>query len=222
MQTVLKAASILLVAALCPNPAAARPGQGPAPAPSPDLPPLSMQAGPDDSLYRRAREALNRDEYARAAQVFSTLRTRYPRSEYAPDAYYWEAYARYRIGDLSSLRTALDLLERQARLRPSSSASTRSSGDAAALENRVLGELARQGDAAAARRLTVVASGAVAPTPPTATTPPVPAIAPTPPVPGGRGVGQRADTRCRDEDDLQISALNSVMQMESERAIPIL
>ncbi|MGQ0701930.1 MAG: HEAT repeat domain-containing protein, partial [Gemmatimonadales bacterium] len=42
------------------------------------------------------------------------------------------------------------------------------------------------------------------------------------PVPGGRGVGQRADTRCRDEDDLQISALNSVMQMESERAIPIL
>ena len=181
--------------------------------------PLQQQSGPADSVYRLAREALNRNEYSRAAGLFNTLRQRYPRSEYAPDAYYWEAYARYRIGGMQPLRTALALLEEQARARPE--ASTRTAGDAAALENRILGELARLGDSNAARRVTVAAQSAAAP--PMPPEPVSPAVPPTPgaaPAPPSRSRG--GDPRCRDEDDLQSSALNAVLQMNSERAVPIL
>ncbi len=175
-------------------------------------PPLisAAQNGPADSLYRVAREALNRNEYGRAADLFSTLRRRYPRSDYAGDAHYWEAYARYRMGGTDQLRTSLALLEEQGRTYPD--ASTKSGGDADALQTRVLGELARQGDANAARRIAVVASGA-----PVAAGAPM--VAPVAPV---AVVGVSRSSRCEGEDDLQASALNAVLQMDSERAIPIL
>jgi HEAT repeat protein len=47
---------------------------------------------PADSLYRAARDALNRNDYTRAADLFRKLRDSYPKSQY-PDAYYWEAFA---------------------------------------------------------------------------------------------------------------------------------
>ena len=56
------------------------------------------QEDPADSLYRVAREALNRGEYRRAAQVFNEVTRRYPQSRYAQDCAYWEAFSRYRIG----------------------------------------------------------------------------------------------------------------------------
>ena len=37
-------------------------------------------ADPADSLYRLAREALNRDDYRRAAALFAELTERFPRS----------------------------------------------------------------------------------------------------------------------------------------------
>jgi TolA-binding protein len=54
-------------------------------------PPPATQSGPADSLYRLAREALNRNDYSRAAETFENLRRRFPRSDYAGDSYYWEA-----------------------------------------------------------------------------------------------------------------------------------
>jgi len=181
-------------------------------------PPLPLgQSGPADSVYRIAREALNRNEYGRAADLFSTLRRRYARSDYTGDAYYWEAYARYRMGGTDQLRTALSLLEEQGRT--SADASTRSGGDAEALQTRVLGELARLGDASAARRIAAVANGApVAPAAPVAPGAPVASVAPVAPV----AVSIGRSGRCEGEDDLQASALNAVLQMDSERAIPIL
>jgi TolA-binding protein len=213
-------------AALPPIPAAAPHGTPPLPriAVSPwlaEVPPLprSQQGGPADSVYRIAREALNRNEYGRAAEFFNTLRRRYPRSDYAADAYYWEGYARYRIGSLESLKAGLALLDEQARSRPE--APTRKGGDAASLETRILGELARLGDSNAARRLALAAEGAGGPpTPPTAIAPPTPPFPADVPSPPSSRLGR--DSRCSDEDDLQVSALNAVMQMNSERAIPIL
>ena len=104
---------------------------------------------PADSLYRIARETLNRSDYARAATLFGQLASRYPRSAYAPDAGYWEAFARYRMGSDAELRTALRLLQAQL----SRSARTATSEDAAALAARIRGTLAERGDRSMAAQL---------------------------------------------------------------------
>ena len=53
---------------------------------------------PADSLYRAARETLNRREYRQAATLFGEIPNRFPRSGYAADALYWKAFALYRLG----------------------------------------------------------------------------------------------------------------------------
>jgi len=53
---------------------------------------------PADSLYRAGREALNREDFRRAAALFAEISRRFPKSEYAADAGYWRAYALYRSG----------------------------------------------------------------------------------------------------------------------------
>jgi HEAT repeat protein len=102
-----------------------------------------------DSLYRAAREALNRYEYRRAAQLFRQLRERHPRSEYAGDAVYWEAFSLYRIGTVDDLRTALRVLESP---QPRYSNEEIRAG-AAALATRIRGALAMRGDRDAARQV---------------------------------------------------------------------
>ncbi len=73
---------------------------------------------PADSLYRAARDALNRNDYSRAADLFRKIRDTYPKSQYTPDAYYWEAFALYRRGGTSDLKTALSSLEQQEKKYP--------------------------------------------------------------------------------------------------------
>ncbi|HYS68863.1 MAG TPA: hypothetical protein VEM14_01375, partial [Gemmatimonadaceae bacterium] len=50
------------------------------------------QSDPADSLYRLAREALNRGEYRRAAQLFGDITQKFPSSVYATDSRYWKAF----------------------------------------------------------------------------------------------------------------------------------
>ena len=69
------------------------------------------QSDPADSLYRLAREALNRGEYRRSAQLFNELTTRFPKSQYAQDSGYWEAFSRYRLGSTEELKLALKILD---------------------------------------------------------------------------------------------------------------
>jgi HEAT repeat protein len=107
-----------------------------------------------DSLYRAAREALNRYEYRRAAQLFRQLRERYPRSEYAGDAAYWEAFSLYRVGTVDDLRAGLRVLEQQNRY-----SKEEIQTDAAALATRIRGALAMRGDHAAARAVQTAAQG---------------------------------------------------------------
>lgn len=190
--------------------------QNPAPplasrTPGPAVPEFSDTQDPGDSLYRAARQALNRDQYSRAAEMFRSLRQRYPRSSYVGDSYYWEAFALYRTGSADDLRAARTALETQRRRHEN--ASTRR--DAEVLMRRIQGELARRGDARAAEDLAEDV-GHIAPTPPT---PPTPPTAPTPPTPpkGGRRSGG-----CDDDDDMRIAALNAVLQMDAERAVPLL
>ena len=66
-----------------------------------------LQGDPADSLYRAAREALDRRDYRRAADLFAQVPARFPRSGYAADAYYWRAFSLYRLGGTPQLRRAL-------------------------------------------------------------------------------------------------------------------
>jgi HEAT repeat protein len=171
------------------------------------LPAIVGVDGPEDSLYQVARQALNRSEYRRAAETFAALAKRYPRSIYVADAMYWEAFARYRLGGDEQLRRAVDLLEIQRSRFPK--AVTR--GDAEALATRIRGELARRGDPQAAESVSIVASGATASASSSAT---VSTSVTT--------VSSAERDGCDDDSDIKIAALNGLLQMDAERAMPIL
>ena len=173
-----------------------------------------LQGDPADSLYRAAREALDRRDFRRAAELFSQVPSRFPRSGYAADAYYWRAFSLYRLGGSAQLRAALQALDLQRDRFPKAA----TKGDAKALARRIQGELARQGDPEAAAQVAEAAEDAVRiPVPPV---PPLPAVAPVPPeAPEPRD----ADDRCADdEDDTKLAALNALLQMDDTRARPIL
>src|SRR5687767_1073826 len=110
------------------------------------LPLPQVQADPADSLYRRARRALDDKSYDAAARLFDSIVTRYPRSVYTPDALYWKGFALYRNGNLDA---AVAALETQADRYPN--APTRA--DAAPLLIVLKGELAKRGDQAARREV---------------------------------------------------------------------
>jgi hypothetical protein len=103
---------------------------------------------PANTLYKSARDDLNKNNYTSAASKFSLIITRHPKSVYAPDAYYWQAFALYKIGNESELKTARTLLQRQRSLHPR--AATVTSEESATLLNRVNGLLARSGDSKSA------------------------------------------------------------------------
>jgi HEAT repeat protein/TolA-binding protein len=106
---------------------------------------------PADSLYRVAREALNRGEYRRAAQTFNEVTKKYPRSQYALHSAYWEAFARYRNGGTDDLKEALKILDEKSQ--QFASMGDDGNVDVQALRARVLGALAARGDAKAAEEL---------------------------------------------------------------------
>ncbi|HEX8696432.1 MAG TPA: HEAT repeat domain-containing protein [Longimicrobium sp.] len=143
---------------------------------------------PAHELYTEGREALNDDDYARAARLFQRVRQDHPRSRYVPDALYWEAFARYRIGGNDQLRMALGGLDALRRDHPRATARR----DADELATRIRGELARRGDSRAAERVTQGAERAVQEC--------------------GRG----------GDDDTRTAALNALLQMDADQALPIL
>ena len=121
-----------------------------APAPSAALPiPAARRQDPADSLWRAARDAVNRGNFTRAVSLYRQIRRdeRYARSEYRAAAYYWEAFARHRIGSDAELRNALGVLELLKRNHP------RYEGmrDATRLEATINGMLAQRGNASAAQ-----------------------------------------------------------------------
>ena len=76
--------------------------------------PQFIQGDPADSLYRIAHDLLARGEYGRSAQMFKDIAQKYPKSAYADDLPYYEAWARYKIGTTDELRNAAKLLEPRA------------------------------------------------------------------------------------------------------------
>jgi HEAT repeat protein len=185
--------------------------------PHPRAPAPWIQNDPADSLYRAARAALDRRDYRTAADLFAQVPVRYPRSGYAADSYYWRAFALYRLGGTAQLRTALSALDTQKDKFPGAA----TKGDAKALALRIQGELARQGDQQAAVVIQRDAASIVdQPEPPVPPVPPVGPVPPTPPMPPTPDDG--GDRCSDDDDDTKLAALNALMQMDDERARPIL
>jgi HEAT repeat protein len=100
------------------------------------------------------REAINRGDFRRAAEIFAEISARHPRSDYAPDAPYWRAFALYRAGRDEDLREALRSLDAQERLFPK--ATTLADGKELAI--RIRGVLAQQGDVQSAEAVTRAAA----------------------------------------------------------------
>jgi HEAT repeat protein len=119
-----------------------------------DPPKAWAQSDPADSLYRLAREALNRGEYRRAASLFGDISKKFPNSVYGSDARYWQAFALYRLGSPADLHDALNALQDSGRSYRQASLQT----DAPVLATRIRGALAAQGDADAKRFVSAAAS----------------------------------------------------------------
>lgn len=107
-----------------------------------------------DSAYRVARELFNRGEYGQAVQAFRSLPTRYPNSQYAPEAAYYQAFSLFRIGGTAELREALAALEASKTKYPN----PRSKTEMTNLATRIRGVLAQRGDAQAAAELRATAN----------------------------------------------------------------
>jgi HEAT repeat protein len=147
------------------------------------------QQDPADSLYKAGRQALSRRAYRKAVDLFRSLRDRYPRSGYAADSYYWEAFALYRLSSTEHLKEALQRLEVQRERHPSAGTLR----EARMLATRIRGQLARRGDVEAAKRLARE---------------------------GGIVAGTRAQVS--EEDEVRLAALNALMMMDNEKALPLL
>ena len=169
------------------------------------------QQDPADQLYRDARAALNRQRFGDAADLFGQIYSKYPRSTYAGDAYYWQAFALSKRSGDEALRKALDVLELQGEKAPG--ASTRR--DAKTLAIRIRGQLAQSGNADAAA--TIAATAATA-----ATAPVVASASPSATTTIASTRRGRGHDSCEGEDDIQAAALNALQQMDADRALPIL
>src|SRR5690348_8166344 len=173
---------------------------------APQVPGPWIRNDPADSLYRAARAALDRRDFRTAADLFAQVPVRFPRSGYAADSFYWRAFALYRLGGTTQLRTALEALGTQRDKFPKAA----TQGDARALALRIQGELARQGDQKAALAIQNDAASIVdQPEPPV---PPVPAVGQVPPTPPTPPSPDGDDDRCSgDDDDTKLAALNALM-----------
>lgn len=162
--------------------------------------PALRQGDPADSLYRLGREALNRRNYSQAADLLKTVTDRYPKSRLAPSAMYFRAFALYQSGNADRMRESREVLTALEKDYPNADLS-----DAKALRMTVCGELARRGDAECAAEISRAAN---ADTRADRTT---------------RGTSSGQSQACsEDDDDERVVALNALLQMDSDRALPLL
>ena len=163
------------------------------------LPPEAWaQRDPADSLYRLGREALSRNDFNRAAEIFRRVSERYPQSAYAGQSLYYEAFSLYRKGDTDDLEQARDRLRTLRERFPS----VANAGDARSLVTRVCGALASRGDQDCAALIAGKAEDVTV-------------------APPATGSGRACPSEDDDNDD-RIAALNALLQMDAERAMPIL
>ena len=149
-----------------------------------------------DSLYRVGRSAIDNRDYRRAANVFQQMAERYPTADRAGDALYWRSWSLFQLGTNASNRGDLDdALASLERYNANYGKSSRMAGDATDLYGRIRAAQAKLGDARAAGEVAQSADALRQP----------------------RGcTGSAAD------DEVRLAALDGLLSMNSEDAIPIL
>ncbi len=155
---------------------------------------------PVDSLYREARAALAKGDYAKAADLFRKISRQYPNSDYAGEALYYQAFSEDRIGGTERAEVARTVSGAVG------SALTAAVETAATTAGAVAGAVSSATSAAVANAMAETAAA------------------------GSRSRNSTRDSRrsssnCPsgdDDDDDRIAALNALMQMDAERAMPIL
>ena len=155
-----------------------------------------------DSLYRAARDAMTKGDYTGAANLFQRLVAQYPNATIADEAMYYQAFSLYRIGGSEKLKAARDVLNKG-----KAKYSSFGRGEPASLRTRICGELARQGDEECAAEVASAASKVNTKTSTRSST------------------STSTSSSCPkedDDDDERIAALNALLQMDAERAMPIL
>lgn len=113
----------------------------------------AQEPGDEESTFLRARSLINRGEFVVAAREFALIREKYPQGKYLGDSFYWEAFARHRMGQLEQARQLLDdMLGMVARGESGNDDVLRSRVvDARQLRLRILADLAARGDSRAAQ-----------------------------------------------------------------------
>jgi HEAT repeat protein len=182
-----------------------------------DVPKGWAPADSADSLWRQGRNAISDEDWRVAQRLFARIHDRFPQSAYAADSYYWEAFALSRLGGTQNVRDAVALLERQ--IGRYASASSVKNGDSKSLLTRLQGTLARGGDADAAAEISTRAAAAVA----RAGADVARSGAAVARAGGGRSGSEGVPKGCKSEDDDdRVEALNALLQMGSDDALPIL
>ena len=125
-----------------------------------DYPVLAAPAAPsapsedqvDEEIYLRAREAFNEERFREAERLYERVIREDRDHETTALSHYWRAFALYRLGEVSDLKAAAQLLERQRQRFPEEARSR----EAERLRQRVERALARAGDARATRRVVII------------------------------------------------------------------
>ncbi len=182
--------------------------------PASDVPKSWAPADSADSLWRRGRNAISDEDWKTAQKLFSRIHDNFPKSAYAADSYYWEAFALSRRGGTDNTKEAVSLLEHQ--IDKYASASSVKNGDSKSLLTRLQGTLARGGDATAAADISARAGRAS-----TAYGASYGGDAPRGANRGSRGSNTPPGCKSEQDDD-RVEALNALLQMGSDDALPIL
>jgi len=161
--------------------------------------PLQGQSRDDaQAQYEQARRALNSAQYTQAIELFRAYRNADTERRYAAESLYYEAFALSRLPGSRNLKEALAALELQIQRYPDAS----TSGDAKALLARVRGELANRGDSKSAEWVYREAAERDRD--------------------AEREFAEQSRQERSEADETKLMALNALMQMDSEKAIPIL
>jgi HEAT repeat protein len=157
---------------------------------------VAVPGDPADSLYRLGRLAIGDNDYRRAARLFDQVVSKYPKSDAAPSALYWRAWALYHIGldrhTKSDLDDALKAIDELQKSYPKSTAATT---DAASLHAQIRSAQANLGDATAATDITKEAKGLSQP---------------------------RSCAGSKVDEETRLAALEGLLNMNSDDAVPIL
>src|SRR4029079_11777855 len=155
-------------------------------------------------------------DFARASQMFERVVGQYPNYQYHGDAMYFLAFSNYRLGGTDRMRSAIQVLTRLKSLHPNVA-----KGGAATLRTRICGELAREGEEACAAEVSASASSLAKAE---RDAEKAEKAAEKAEARSSRS-SSRSSSSCPngdDEDDERVAALNALLQMDADRAMPIL